>query len=213
MLALTLALALTSVVNGAVIKRDIVDPGAPAVTYPLTGMSPVGNPDFPSPQNVNGKYQHVVFLTVDGMHQSDLEWYVKAFPQSTFASLLEHAIEYTNARCPSPSDSAPGTLSPVTGASPRTHGLFYDAGYDGSLYPPGSNCTGPIGTKTAWDETLDLNNTVLNGGGGFNVSMFPLTLLPSGYCEPVAPWNFVRVNTHFEWVFPTVDFDDRHLVR
>ena len=189
------------IVNGAVLgTRDgsIVDPGPPALTYPLAGMSLSGSPTFYSPENYNPKYQHVVFLSVDGMHQSDLEFYVNAFPESTMASLLKNAIEYTNARCPSPSDSAPGTISPVTGASPRTHGLYYDDAYDGSLYPPGSNCTGPIGTQTAWDETLDLNNTELNGGGGFNVSMFPLHLLPSGFCSPVTPWDFLRVNTMFE---------------
>ena len=182
-----------------IVRRDaIFDPGAPPLNYPLTGMSPDGKPGFSSPQNVGAKYQHAVFLSVDGMHQSDLEWYVKTFPESAMASLLQNAIEYTNANCPSPSDSAPGTISPVTGGSPRIHGLFYDDAYDGSLYPPDSNCTGPIGTQTAWDETLDLNNTELNGGGGFNYSMFPQTLLPSGYCAKVAPWDFLRVNTIFE---------------
>ena len=197
---LSVLFLLAQPVLSAVLKRDIVDPGPPILTYPLAGMSPVGSPTFPSPQNVNAKYQHAVFLSVDGMHQSDLEWYVSTFPESTMASLLQHAIEYTNANCPSPSDSAPGTISPVTGCSPRTHGLYYDDAYDGALYPPGSNCTGPIGTQTAWDETLDLNDTVANGGGGFNQSMFPLQLLPSGYCGKIAPWDFVRTNTMFEYV-------------
>ncbi|ORX37007.1 type I phosphodiesterase/nucleotide pyrophosphatase [Kockovaella imperatae] len=196
MLALHLLLAQPAAAR--VLPRDIVDPGAPALTYPLTGMSPVGNPPFYSPENVNAAYQHAVYLSIDGMHQSDLEWYVSTFPQSTMASLLQNAIEYTNARCPSPSDSAPGTVSPATGCSPRTHGVYYDDAYDGSLYPPGSNCTGPIGTQTGWDETLDLNNTVLNGGGGFNESMFPLQLTASGYCAAVKPWDFLRVNTMFE---------------
>ena len=195
---LSLLLMIARPVVSVVVRRDTVDPGPPPLTYPLTGMSPPGSPPFYSPENVNAKYNQVVFLSIDGMHQSDLEWYVSAFPESTMASLLQHAIEYTNANCPSPSDSAPGTISPVTGCSPRIHGAYYDDAYDGALYPPGSDCKGPIGTLTAWDETLDLNDTELNGGGGFNTSMFPLRLLESGYCAKIAPWDFLRTNTMFE---------------
>jgi len=166
----------------------------------MAGMSQPGTPpSLYSAENVGAKYRHVVFLSIDGFHRTDLDYYVSTFPQSTMASLLGSAIEYTNARCSIPSDSGPGTIGFVTGASPRTHGVYYDAAYAHDLYPPGSNCTGPMGTVTGWEETIDNNNTVLNGGGGFNVSLLPLKLTEFGYCAPVYPWDYLLVNTVFEW--------------
>ncbi len=197
---LSLALLTLPVVLGAIVPRDVVDPGPPSyVSYPMAGMSVPGSPpSFYSPENVGGKYQHVVFLSIDGFHGTDLQYYASTFPQSTLASLLGHAIEYTNARCSVPSDSGPATTAYSTGASPRTHGIYYDDAYAHDLYPPDSNCTGPIGTVTTWEESIDIDDTVLNGGGGFNVSLLPLKLTEGGYCAPVYPWDFVRVNTVFE---------------
>lgn len=64
--------------------------------------------------------------------------------------------------------------------------------------PPGSNCQGPAGTPTAFDETIDLDNTALNGGGGFNVSNLVLQKTAWGTCVPVYPHDFIKVNTVFE---------------
>ena len=33
------------------------------------------------------RIRHVLLISVDGMHQQDLTWYVKNFPNSTLASL------------------------------------------------------------------------------------------------------------------------------
>lgn len=106
----------------------MTDPGAGGLTlsYPLAGMSPPYDPGYQAAVNTTGKYQHAVYLSIDGMHESDLSWYVNAFPESTLAALLQTAVRYTNARTTSPSDSAPGTMSPPTGASPRVHGFYYD---------------------------------------------------------------------------------------
>src|SRR5215467_5051199 len=40
--------------------------------------------------------KHVLLISVDGMHQSDLDLYVANHPSSTFAKLT-HGSEYTNA--------------------------------------------------------------------------------------------------------------------
>ncbi|WP_224741642.1 alkaline phosphatase family protein [Bradyrhizobium sp. 2S1] len=83
--------------------------------------------------------EHVLLISVDGMHEVDLQRYVKGHPTSAFAKLLRHGVHYTNAHTSRPSDSFPGLLAFMTGASPKTHGVFYDDTYDQTLYPPGSN--------------------------------------------------------------------------
>lgn len=42
-------------------------------------------------------YQHVIALSIDGMHGSDVEKYLAVRPNSTMASLLATGYEYTNA--------------------------------------------------------------------------------------------------------------------
>lgn len=42
-------------------------------------------------------YKYVVAISVDGMHSSDVEKYVKARPKSTIASLLSTGYEYSDA--------------------------------------------------------------------------------------------------------------------
>src|SRR5207245_757361 len=61
---------------------------------------------------------------------------------------------YNQASTSIPSDSFPGLLAMVTGGTPKSTGVFYDAAYDRSLYPPGSACQGPRGTQTVYDETI-----------------------------------------------------------
>src|SRR6202008_2028726 len=52
--------------------------------------------------------QHVLLISVDGMHQSDLDWYIANHPGSTLAKLIRTGSEYTNALTSNPSDSDPG---------------------------------------------------------------------------------------------------------
>src|SRR5260370_34304000 len=68
--------------------------------------------------NVNNKVAHVLLISVDGMHQSDLAWYAQNFPKSTLASLLAQGVDYSNASTPYPSDSFPGMLGQLTGGNP-----------------------------------------------------------------------------------------------
>jgi hypothetical protein len=48
---------------------------------------------------------HVLLISVDGMHQSDLAWYVQTHPKSTLAKLMAHGVNFSNASTPFPSDS------------------------------------------------------------------------------------------------------------
>jgi predicted AlkP superfamily pyrophosphatase or phosphodiesterase len=61
---------------------------------------------------------HVLLLSVDGLHQSDLAWYANNHPSSALAKLVHTGVEFTHARTPFPSDSFPGLVAQVTGGNP-----------------------------------------------------------------------------------------------
>jgi hypothetical protein len=170
--------------------------------------------------------KHVLLISIDGMHAVDYINCVNGIigvnggdPYCpSMAELKPHGIDYLYASTSKPSDSFPGLMALVTGGSPRTVGAFYDDAYDRSLAPP-AQTTGdglaagpcvpygvPTGTTTEYDEGVDLNQNVLNGGapgaglteGGIQ-SIDPKRLVrdPEQGCAPVYPWNFVRTNTIF----------------
>src|SRR5262249_52473482 len=55
--------------------------------------------------------EHVLLISIDGMHQVDLDRYLVAHPHSAFAQLVNHGVEYTRASTAEPSDSFPGLLA------------------------------------------------------------------------------------------------------
>lgn len=91
-------------------------------------------------------YKHVAVFSIDGLHASDLDKYV-ARGSSNISKLLSTGIKYSNAWTSFPSDSFPGVLAPFTGASPKTHGVWYDDTWDRTFYDPGSNCKGSPGAE------------------------------------------------------------------
>jgi len=139
---------------------------------------------------------HVLLLSIDGLHQVDLQNWIEANPKSALASLSERAVTYTSAKTPTPSDSFPGLLALVTGGTPRSTGVYYDDSYDRTLYAPGSNCSGKPGTEVVYDESVDYDLTKLFSGG-VNPANLPLALDDDG-CHPVHPHTFLKVNTIFE---------------
>lgn len=172
------------------------------------------------------RIRHVLLISVDGMHEVDLLNCAKGLSTvndgtpycPALAALAGHAVNYTAASTSRPSDSFPGLMSIVTGATPRTMGIYYDVAYDRSLDAP-AKTTGngvaagpcnanaaPTGTRTEYEEGIDLDQTKLNGGapgagltdGGIS-SIDPKRLPrdPRNGCQPVEPWNFVRTNTIF----------------
>lgn len=143
--------------------------------------------------------QRVLLISVDGLHGVDLENFVEANPHSVLAKLTHRGVTYTDAKAPVPTDSFPGLLALTTGGHPASTGVYYEVNYDRSLYPPGSNCTGPAGTVVAFDESIDYNPDDINAGGGINPAT--LTLEKNGaLCTPVFPSHYLRVNTIFEAV-------------
>jgi hypothetical protein len=134
------------------------------------------------------------------------------------AALDHTGVNYVAASTSRPSDSFPGLMAIVTGGTPRTVGVYYDVAYDRSLDAPAKTtgngvaagpCTpgaAPTGTRTEYEEGIDLDQSKLNGGApgasltdGGIAAIDPQRLPrdPRAGCAPVYPWNFVRTNTIF----------------
>lgn len=146
-----------------------------------------------------GTGKHVLYLSVDGLHQSDLTQYTAAHPSSNMARLANHGTEYTNASTTKPSDSFPGTLGVFTGATPKTTGVYYDASYDRTLYPAGSNCQGAPGTQVFYDESVDVGattNTRTILGESIDPTLLPVRKTAQG-CTPEYPNRYLATNTVF----------------
>src|SRR5215510_3354040 len=121
--------------------------------------------------------RHVLLISIDGMHAVDFLNCTQGINGINFgnpycpnlAALASTGINYTEASTSKPSDSFPGILALVAGASPRTSGVYYDVSYTRELAPPGGPCNvnvpGP-GTDVVYDETLDFSLANLAGGGG-----------------------------------------------
>src|SRR5579863_8936834 len=73
--------------------------------------------------------KHVLLISVDGIHQSDLDWYIANNPNSELAQLASGGAEFTNNHTSDPSDSDPGGTALMTGGDPRATGVFYDVEY------------------------------------------------------------------------------------
>jgi hypothetical protein len=164
--------------------------------------------------------QHVLLISVDGLHQSDLAWYIQTHPQSTLAGLASQGVDYSDASTPFPSDSFPGMVGLATGGNPRSTGIYYDDTWNHNVFPAGTtNCTGLApGGEVTYFEALDLNLGALDAGQGIvpasgpdpwvnilqmtanpldviNPSQLPVDPLT---CAPIYPNQYLKVNTIFE---------------
>ena len=70
--------------------------------------------------------RHVLMISVDGMHEVDLQRWIKAHPGGTLAELTARGTTYSQAFTTAPSDSFPGMIAQVTGSTPLSSGVFYD---------------------------------------------------------------------------------------
>src|SRR5215831_1733658 len=158
---------------------------------------------------------HVLLLSVDGLHQSDLVWYVAHHPQSALASLVRRGVEFTHAQTPFPSDSFPGMVGQVTGGNPSSTGVYYDDTWNDALLPAGTtNCAGVApGVEVTYFEQLDKNPLALDAGQGLaglpnsilGMTSNPRSVIDTGQlpvdpqtCEGVFPHQYIKVNTVFE---------------
>ena len=168
---------------------------ASATTLPFAASA---SADGHAGEDQHGHYKHVLLISVDGLHEVDLVNYAGSHPTSAMANLLEHGVHYTNASTSTPSDSFPGLMALVTGATPKSAGVYYDDSYDRRLSPP-AGC-GTIGTETLYAENLDTSFDDGLGGATKLTNTIDPNRLPrdaSTDCAPVYPHQFLRVNTIF----------------
>jgi len=190
-----------------------------ALTLSLTsGANAVDN----GPHNI----QHVLLISVDGMHAVDLKNCANGISTvnngepycPAMAALRRSGINYLAATTSKPSDSFPGLTAIITGGSPALTGVYYDVAYSRNYDAPAITtgnglaagpCTPngiPTGTTTEYEEGIDIDQTKLNGGapgasltdGGIaSIDSRRLVRDPSNGCKPVYPWQFVRANSIF----------------
>ena len=158
--------------------------------------------------------RHVLLISIDGMHALDFQNCVAADTCPNMAALARSGVTYSRTSSSKPSDSYPGLMSIVTGGSPKLVGAYYDVSYDRVLAPPAID-TGngvlhgdcipgqPNGTRIEYEEGVDHDQTVINGGGPYgafdggyrSIDSRRLPRDPYAKCAPVYPWNFIRANT------------------
>jgi hypothetical protein len=161
--------------------------------------------------------KHVLLISVDGMHQQDLTWYVKRYPHSVLADLEGRGTEYSNALTTVISDSFPATAGLVTGGDPGVTGIYYDDTYNYDVFPAGTTkCKGAApGAQVNYDESIDLNSNALDAGQGLkglpgsilqmtsnlrsviNPAALPVS---AATCKPIYPNQYLKVNTIFNVV-------------
>lgn len=206
-------------------KVRLTAPAVPALVCGL-GMLAFGSAALPAmakdadDDHGRKKVDHVLLISVDGLHQSDLAWYVQTHPGSTLAMLTSKGVDFSNASTPFPSDSFPGMVGQITGGNPATTGIYYDDTWNHAIFPAGTtNCGGPApGGEVTYFEALDLNLGAIDAGQGIvpapgadpfanilqmtgnpldviNPAALPVNPLN---CEPILPGKYLKVNTIFE---------------
>jgi hypothetical protein len=187
-----------------------------AIGIPVAAGSahPRGHHDHKGHKEHGSSVSHVLLISVDGLHQSDLQWYVTHHPGSELAKLATGGAQYTSAHTPVPSDSDPGMTAQMTGGDPRTTGVFYDVEYNRALLEAGTtSCHGqPTGADVIYDSPDDIDITKLDAGQGLsglpgsilNMTGRPQDLLnpltfpvDPATCKPIPPHAYLKVNTIF----------------
>jgi hypothetical protein len=149
----------------------------------------------------DARIEHVLLISVDGLHALDVARFVEGHPNSAMAELARHGITYSNASTPANSDSFPGLLALVTGGSPVSHGVFYDVSYDRTLFDPtNTTCAGSAGNTVVLDESIDKYTAANVSLDVIDPARLPRSLDEQGKCVPLFPHSFVKTNTIFEAV-------------
>ena len=165
-------------------------------------------------QDNGPRASHVILISVDGMHEGDLHWYVSHHPGSALAALDSNGVDFTNAQTTIPSDSFPGMVAQFTGGNPQSAGIYYDDTWNADVFPQGTtSCTGtPPGGEVAYTEQDDINLNSIDAGQGLsglpgsilNLDSNPDHLINAANlpvdplsCQPIYPHSYVQVNTIF----------------
>jgi Type I phosphodiesterase / nucleotide pyrophosphatase len=177
-----------------------------------------------SQKKTSTKYQHVLLISIDGMHSVDFTNCTIGVSNSgnqpycpNLIALAQSGVTYLQAFTPRPSDSFPGLTALITGGTTRSAGMFYDVNYDRALSPPYETtpygikggpklCPSVIGTQVGFDEEIDYDYKKLDAGhpngdsGRIGINWKYLPRDPYNNCAPVYPHSYIRVNTIFNVV-------------
>ncbi len=163
----------------------------------------------------DGHVRHVLLISVDGLHASDVTKCLAAKLCPTLRALTTAGRTYANASASEPSDSSPGLTALVTGSSPKSSGVYYDDSYDRTMFPPPAqtasgtqDCTGTPGAEAMYFENIDVKAPTFSNPNGTRPIIFDPTKpvvdpaqlgrkLIHGVCTPVTPSDFTRVNSIF----------------
>ncbi len=208
-----------------------VTDAVPAANTPAQKLTPQGLIDYneiltidltKGGPGVPTSFKHVLMLTIDGFRQVDLADPLLAADLPNILALKTAGITYPNTSCNVPTDSFPGLMGLVTGAGPKTTGIYFDESYSRTLYPAGTTAPGGVpsttpGARAPWTEAVTFHTAVwnLNGsltpnvpatGAGWDAtvidpSLLPLLLSGSGASATLSffyPHQYLNVNTIFE---------------
>jgi hypothetical protein len=142
--------------------------------------------------------RHVLLISVDGLHASDLSQWTSTHPGSHLARLSRQGTTFSEASSAQPSDSFPGLLAMVTGGTPKTTGVFYDDSYARNMWAPGTNCAGAPGAEMQYFENLDKTDKagLIPRFTSIDPANLPLARV-NGVCTAVPPHKFLLTNTIF----------------
>jgi hypothetical protein len=159
----------------------------------------------------SGPSHHVLLISVDGLHASDLAQCEANNECPNLKALAGDGTTYSQAKTSEPSDSAPGLMGLVTGGDPKLTGVYYDDSYDRTMFaapaqtPSGTqDCSGTPGTETMYFENVDVGAPTFNNPSStrpiMNGAIDPAQLAyvkQKGKCSAVTPNDFLRTNSIF----------------
>jgi hypothetical protein len=154
---------------------------------------------------------HVLLISVDGLHTSDVRQCLRDGLCPNLAALSAAGTTYANASSSRPSDSSPGLMALVTGATPKLSGVYYDDSYDRTMFAPPAqtasgtqDCSGPAGAEAMYFENVDTGAPTFSNPNGsrpiLGNTIDPAQLgrkIVNGACVPVWPNDFLRTNSIF----------------
>ena len=169
--------------------------------------------------------QHVLLISVDGLHQSDLRWWIRHHPESVLARIAARARSTRTRprRSPPTPSRVSSPRSPAATRAPRAS--ITTTATTAACCPPGSSCTpgqtSGLGTEVNFSEVLDRNLNSIDAGAGIpnlypglptsvlalpgRVSQIEQRMIDPGQlpispatCKPVYPRQYLRVNTIFQ---------------
>src|SRR2546430_3263884 len=109
--------------------------------------------------------RHVLLISVDGLHASDVTKCMAAHLCPTIANLSAQGTSYSQVSTSEPSDSSPGLMALATGGTPKLTGVYYDDSYDRTMFMPAAqtptstqDCSGSPGAERSEEHTSELQS-------------------------------------------------------